>query len=120
MRWHLPPALPGLVCLALVCLAPLPAAAGQFMDGNKLLVLCTSPDPYNGLECTGYIKGVADAFIFQMDGAKRPLCMPDRVTAKELIDVTVRWLRGNPPELSYPAVATIGIAIAKQWKCGDQ
>ena len=118
MRWLLRLALPGLVCLAPVCLAG-PAAAGQFMDGNKLLVLCTSSDPYSGLECTGYIKGVADAFAFQMDASKRQLCIPDRVTARELIDVTVRWLRGNPPELDYPAVATIGIAIAEKWKCNQ-
>jgi hypothetical protein len=114
MRWLLPLAL-----LGLVCVTPQPAAAGQFMDGNKLLVLCSSSDPYAGLECTGYIKGVADALAFQMDSAKRPLCFPDRVTARELIDVTVRWLRGNPQELSYPAVATIGIAIAQRWKCGE-
>lgn len=119
MRRLLPLASTALACVALVCLGTGPAMAGQFMDGNKLLVLCTSSDPYSGLECTGYIKGVADAFAFQMDGSKRPLCIPDRVTAKELIDVTVKWLRGNPPELSYPAVATIGIAIAQRWKCGE-
>ena len=108
-----------LASIALVCLAPRPAMAGQFMDGARLLQLCSSDDPYNGLECTGYIKGVADAFVFQMDGAKRPLCIPDRVTAKDLIDVTVTWLRANRPELSYPAVATVGIAIAERWKCGE-
>ena len=114
MRWLL-----ALLLLTVISLAPRPAAAGQFLDGNGLLALCTSTDPYAGLECTGYIKGVADAFAFQMDGARRPLCIPDRVTAKELIDVTVKWLRANRPELSYPAVATVGIAIAEKWKCGE-
>ena len=112
MRWLLP-----LPLLGLVCLMPRPAVAGQFMDGNKLLELCTSEDPYNGLECTGYIKGVVDGFAFQMDGEKQPLCMPDKVTAKQLIDITVKWLQDNTPERSYPAVATVGIAIAKKWKC---
>jgi len=104
----------------LICLAPGPAAAGQFMDGNKLLALCASSDPYDGLECTGYIKGVADALAFQMDSQKRPLCMPDRATAKQLVAVTVAWLRDNIPERDYPAVATVGIAIAKKWKCGEK
>src|SRR3954470_22476900 len=81
MRWLLALALPGLICLM-----PRPAAAGEFMDGKKLLQLCASDDPYNGLECTGYVKGVADAFAFQMDGGKRPLCMPNGVTAKQLIE----------------------------------
>jgi len=106
--------------LGLICLAPYPAAAGQFMDGNKLLQLCASTDPYNGLECTGYIKGVADAFAFQMDSQKRVLCMPDGVSAKQLVAVTVAWLEDNIPERDYPAVATVGIAIAKKWKCGEQ
>ena len=114
MRWLMPLAL-----LGLVCLMPRPAMAGQFMDGNQLLQLCASADPYNGLECTGYIKGVADAFTFQMDSQKRPLCMPNRVAAKELIDITVKWLQDNAPERSYPAVATVGIAIAKKWDCGQ-
>lgn len=48
MRW-----LPPVALLALLCLAPRPAMARQFMDGNQLLQLCTSQDPYNGLECTG-------------------------------------------------------------------
>jgi hypothetical protein len=106
--------------LGLICLVPGPAAAAQFMDGNKLLGLCASEDAYDGLECTGYIKGVADALAFQMDSQKRPLCMPDRVTAKQLVAVTVAWLRDNIPERDYPAVATVGIAIAKKWKCGEQ
>jgi len=110
MRWLLPLAMLGLAC-------PGPAKAGQFMDGNQLLQLCTSKDPYNGFECTGYVKGVADAFAFQMDAEKRPLCIPARVTARQLIDVTVKWLRDNAPERDYPAVATVGIAIAKTWKC---
>jgi len=110
--------LPGAL-LALVCLAPGPVMANQFMDGNALLQLCASKDPYNGLECTGYVKGVADAFAFQMDAQKRPLCMPDGVTAKELVAVTVAWLQSNIPERDYPAVATVGIAIAKKWKCGE-
>jgi hypothetical protein len=114
MRWSLPLAL-----LGLICLAPRPAAARQFMDGNRLLQLCTAADPYNGLECTGYIKGVADAFAFPMDAEKRPLCMPAGVTAKELVDVTVQWLRDNVAEQTYPAVATVGIAIAQKWKCGQ-
>lgn len=116
------PALSVLVCgliSILISLAPRPAAAGEFMDGNMLLTLCTSPDPYNGLECTGYIKGVADAVFFQADGPRLALCMPGPVTAKELVDVTVRWLRGNPPEMSNSAVTTIGIAIAERWKCGQ-
>ena len=114
MRWLLP------LLIGLISLAPRPAVAGQFMDGNQLLQLCASTDPYNGLECTGYVKGVADAFTFQMDSQKRPLCMPDRVTAKQLVAVTVAWLRDNIPERDYPAVATVGIAIAKKWKCGEQ
>jgi hypothetical protein len=115
LRWLLSLPLPGLICLM-----PLPAMASQFMDGNKLLQLCASGDPYDGLECTGYVKGVADALAFQMDSQKRPLCMPDGVTAKQLVAVTVAWLQGNIPERSYPAVATVGIAIAKKWKCGEQ
>ena len=101
----------------LVCLAPRPAAADPFMDGNKLLVMCTSPDPYSGLECTGYVKGVADAFMSRMDDARQPLCMPESVTARELIDVAVNWLHGNPPQMSDPATATIGAAITEKWKC---
>jgi hypothetical protein len=113
------PLLLGLICLAPVCFTSWPAAAGQFMDGNKLLQLCASGDPYDGLECTGYIKGVADAFAFQMDSQRRPLCMPDGVTARQLVAVTVAWLHDNIPERDYPAVATVGIAIAKKWKCGQ-
>jgi len=33
--------------------------------------------------------------------------------------VTVAWLKGNIPERDHPAVATVGIAIAKKWKCGE-
>jgi hypothetical protein len=112
MRW-----LPPLAMLGLACLTPRPATANQFMDGNQLLQLCMSQDPYNGMECTGYVKGVADAFSFQMDAEKRVLCMPDGVTAKQLVDATVKWLQENTPEREYPAVATVGIAIAKTWKC---
>ncbi len=112
MRWLMPLAMLGLAC-------PGPVLANQFMDGNQLLQLCTSADPYNGLECTGYVKGVADAFSFQMDSQKRVLCMPDGVSAKQLVDVTVKWLRENAPEREYPAVATVGIAIAQRWKCGQ-
>ncbi len=111
MRW-LPLAL-----LFISGLVPRPVQARQFLDGNQLLQLCTSEDPYNGLECTGYVKGVVDAFAFQMDADRQPLCMPAGVTAKQLIDVTVKWLEDNSVERGYPAVATVGIAIAKKWKC---
>lgn len=52
-----------------------------------------------------------------MDADRRPLCMPADVTAKQLIDVAVKWLQDNAPERAYPAVATVGIAIAKKWRC---
>lgn len=114
MRW-----LPALLVLGFLAPRPALATAGQFMDGNKLLQLCTSGDPNNGLECTGYIKGVVDAFAFPMDAEKKPLCLPAGATAKQFTDVTVTWLQHNIPERSYPAVAVIGIAIAKAWKCDD-
>jgi len=35
------------------------------------------------------------------------------------MEVTAERLQGNIPERDYPAVATVGIAIAKKWKCGE-
>jgi hypothetical protein len=113
MRWLLP------LALFLVCLMPRTAAADEFMDGNKLLQLCTSTDPGNGFECTGYVMGVADSLAFPVDAEKKPLCIPRGVTVRQIIDVTVTWLQHNVPERSYPAVAAVGIAIARAWKCGD-
>jgi hypothetical protein len=63
-----------------------------YINAITLLRICRSPDLTLQGECIGYIKGVSD----RLDDAppeQRKVCAPPGITAGQLRDVVVRFLR---------------------------
>jgi hypothetical protein len=94
-----------------------PVAAGNFTNGNQLLQDCTNQD--STLFCLDYTSAVADA----LDGNSvngYDACIPTRVSAGQIKDIVVQYLRLNPAERHFAAAGLVADAISKAFPCRRQ
>jgi hypothetical protein len=86
-----------------------PQEAFSFANGNKLLQFCESTDSADGMWCAGYISAAASAA--QSDWPLRDkglkICLPSSVNLKQLIDMTVKYLKDHPEHRHYDAFALV-------------
>jgi Rap1a immunity proteins len=88
-----------------------PASASSFKNGNQLLEECSSQ--VDLLFCLGYIDAVNDA----LDGNSvngYEACVPNAVTAGQLKDIMVQYLRLNPADRHLIAVGLVADAISNK------
>jgi hypothetical protein len=88
---------------------------GSYVNGNALFEYCEGGDnlrstdsPIQWGQCWGYILGVADL----ADG--KAFCLPDAVTAGQLIDIVKIWLRDNPHKRHYSADSLVAFALKEK------
>jgi hypothetical protein len=87
-----------------------------YVNGDSLLQKCQADHLSLRGECIGYIKGVSDV----RDDAppqSRNVCAPPVVTAGQLRDIVVMFLRGNPNRRNYSGAAMIDVALRNAFPC---
>jgi hypothetical protein len=99
----------------IVSIATALPARGDFRDGNKFLVECTSLG-YQEVACYEYIKGIADVLVHDSIAGYRA-CVPPRVLDTQLRDVVVQYLQRNAPQRHYGAAGLVAEAIAEAFPC---
>jgi hypothetical protein len=88
----------------------------------------TGIDAANGLYCMGYLQGVVEAFR-QWEGMTDsvskfttlhtypPGCIPDGVTAGEVVKVVIKYLNDNPNKLHERQYIVVIDALATAYPC---
>jgi len=96
-----------------------PANADPYnLTGNDLLMQCEEPNAYfaQGM-CYGYVLSVADVYLASQVPEPLRICMGSGVTRKQLVDVTVAFLRSHPEERHYIAAGIVWEALHNAFPC---
>lgn len=103
-----------LLCAVLVVGMTGPAMAA-YLNGHQLLEKCQGEGTDQSI-CIGYVEGVADTLIWNtIDGFRA--CIPAGVTAQKAKDITVAWLKANPPKRRYNANTLVAAALSEALPC---
>jgi hypothetical protein len=107
------------VLLALYVLLLASAAEAEkvrdFLDGNILWGLCSSPtDSEGGVACRVYVAGVADTFAVY---APHKFCLPANATEIQIADVVTKYLRDHPESRQYTAESEVEAALSVAFPC---
>ena len=99
------------IVAAVLAVSMLGTVQARMTNGKDLMKHCiASPDSF----CAGYIGGVIDT-------NHAMFCIPPKVTKREIINITIMYLRDNPEEkldLYAPNLVTKAIRIAFPCKDG--
>ena len=102
--------------VTLTAAAPAHGADGGWMSGNDLLDLCTTQEPAKAGRCLGYITGIVDfSGSSQVEANLKygPLTTPPGVTAGQLRDIVVKYMKENPKYNHLVAADLVFIAIKR-------
>jgi len=102
-----------LLCAVLVVGMAGPAAANN-QDGNQLLAKCQGDTTNRGF-CFGYVEGVTDALDDPVEGFRA--CTPAGVTAGQVQDVVIAWLKANPTQRHLAAHSLVALALSEAFPC---
>ena len=103
------------VFLAALLVAGSAAAHGLSpVDGNKLLSVCSAKE---GAACEGYILGVVGMLSEERE-SKSPVCISPSVTAPQLHDVLLKFLRAHPESRSLKGAGLTVLALHQAFPCG--
>jgi hypothetical protein len=105
------------IVVALFLLVYVDVATAGFKDGNALKRDLETTELFSYGYGFGYVIGVADAYdqVF--------FCLPSGqsgVTAGQLKDVVLRYLKEHPENLHFTAPSLIFEALKKFWPCPQQ
>ena len=94
-------------------------STGTFKTGEELYEVCTSSDENDLARCEWYIMGVHDAVILHQDveWVERTICPPDALTAEELREKVVGYLRESE-DRNFTAVSMVYNTFEATWACG--
>lgn len=95
-----------LLVLAFIALSS-PAKAET---GNSLLPLCTSKSEQQLAYCQGFVTGAWLA-------TSTPVCVPNGATPRQLIDVSVRYIKDHPKDRGTLASELIARALHEAFPC---
>lgn len=87
------------------------SAQAHFIDGNQLLSNMESQIPAERTFAIGFVTGVVDAAQNEI------VCVPDRVTIKQVVDISKTLLQQNPSIRHKPAAYIVLKAISDVWPC---
>ncbi|MCJ8157238.1 Rap1a/Tai family immunity protein [Sphingomonas sp. LaA6.9] len=104
----------GAVTIAMSIAISTSPAQAKWMDGNELLAICDSSDSADKIQCMGYIQGVLDASDSSL-GSKEipPVDTPDNVTAGQLKDIVIAYLKANPEKRHTQASDLVFTALVR-------
>lgn len=84
-----------------------------FKKGAQLYQACTAAaDSQNMSFCIGYVMGVSDS----LQGLKLT-CSPKDITAQQVIDLVVDYLRSHANAQQYVAAQEVTLALVKAFPC---
>jgi hypothetical protein len=89
------------------------------MDGNRLLELCKVDSP----ACWNYVNGAADTLtLFTLSALLMDFRLPfvaciPQVTARQIVDVTMRYLQEHPEMRHDNGANLIAFALTKAFPC---
>jgi hypothetical protein len=89
-------------------------ASAQFTTGNKLYEACQDNKKPTYIGCEAYILGVTDAQV--MIFRKSP-CLPQGVTATQILAVVRKYLSDHPAELHGPASELVLKSLENAFQC---
>jgi hypothetical protein len=95
------------------------------VTGVELATECQTPGDVQGIShCLGFIRGVGDTLTFwQMVYPKSANpksvygCMPVTVTATQLRDAWLKWIKENPKFQNESAAIWLALAFKDAWPC---
>lgn len=97
------------------------------VTGQQLVELCTSRDRVKVEQCTTYIDGVSDSATFYQEllpedgskGGRLPayICVPGRVTGRDLRTAVVAWARDHRENLRLQASGFVLRALRDGFAC---
>ena len=89
-----------------------------FVTGNKLLEACT---PVQLPFCYAYVEGATDASQSTFSALHMQqhalFCLPQGVTARQLVDIATNYLRDHPEQRHTVASADVALALANAFPC---
>lgn len=86
-------------------------AQAHFIDGNQLLANIESQTPAERTFAIGFVTGVVDAAQNEI------VCVPDRVTIKQVVDISKAHLQQTPSIRHKPAAYIVLKAVSDVWPC---
>lgn len=95
-------------------------AQATYITGNALLEHCgkveSNTSSFTDGVCMGFIAGVADAMAIRTSGTRA--CIPSQsVPLKQVVAVSLKYLRDNPAELHYSGFTNVAVALSKAFPC---
>jgi|SRR6516225_3585067 hypothetical protein len=128
--------------LALVMATPAFADNDKYMTGNKYANMCPTTEapkpPANAKgksatedyvdkifywnQCLGYVLGYYDAVAAWQDVSEdtAPVCTPSGVTAQQMHEVLLKFIKANPQSRQEPLTHLALMAYAQAWPCQKQ
>jgi hypothetical protein len=84
-----------------------------FIDGNHLYDVCNSKDDASKVGyCIGFTVGVTDTL-----GGEGKICVPERPTEGQAVDVVMNYLRANPEKRRLSAWSLARAALQQAFPC---
>jgi len=106
--------------LAVVTAAATAMAADAEIRVDRWVALCSSRSEPDQSTCRSYARGVADTLIYmrKMNPQLVNICIPDGVADKDLVDLTLPFVQGQPPTSPpLPASNLLVSAFAAGFPC---
>lgn len=94
-------------CVAFIAMG----AQAHFIDGNQLFANIESQTPAERTFAIGFVTGVVDAAQNEI------VCVPDRVTIRQIVDISKTHLQQNPSIRHKPAAYIVLKAVSDVWPC---
>ena len=86
-------------------------AQAHFIDGNQLLSTIESQTLAERTFAIGFVTGVVNSTQNEF------VCIPDRVTIKQVVDISKAHLQQNPSIRHKPAAYIVLKAVSDVWPC---
>ena len=111
-----------IILAALVGVLVISTANAEFFSGNQLFTDCNGERPDEEAGCSGYIMGAMDTIISLqrgklLDDRFQNVCLPEGVTAGQLVSIVKKYLTENPAERHFAASRIVVIGIRKAFPC---
>jgi hypothetical protein len=99
-----------------------PPAKASFVTGQRLYEDCTvgRNDPAydaKNIACVMFITGVHDMLELSQSLNDEARCVPDGLSAGQLRDTVVTYIRNNPQQREFDGAALVVIALQRAYNC---
>lgn len=103
----------------LALLASLGTAHADPATANQWIKDCKGKSAVNQIACFTYARGVADGLTLwvHVDKDNAPVCIPDEVTAYQLVEVGKKFYNDSPKDQHLAAGVFLGFAFLEAWPC---